>query len=192
MPKKIFITCLFLGAVITGILLSRRAPQKDTAPVAANTPVLSPSAIPPNPPAPSPAPFPTPLQPTPPVTLQDISTLYSPAESNDYYQRLTSELIVEIFQLRNYRDEDRIASRLNPVAQKFYYLKKRHLSFDDAPPFHLPPSFRQSIRNLEDLWIENPILARTTDSLFAQMDLLDMEHIPYQLREKIVARATDQ
>lgn len=190
MLRRTSVYCLCLGVIIIGFLLSRRAPHQGTAPVAVGSPASSDTSASqlPKTPSSSPASLPTPLQPVTPVTLQDISSLSDPAQFNKIYQQLTSELIHELIQLRTTRDQDRVISRITPVAQKFYYLKKAHRSLDDAPPFHLPQNFRPDIEDLEDLWNNNHVLAQAADSVFAHMELLDGEHIPYQLREKVLTQ----
>ena len=193
MLRKISIYCFFLGVLIVGLLFSHHIKHQDSA-------QISPSPAP-SPPISAPilsegssssAPSSDPFKLSVPVTLQEISLLTDSAEFNELYQRLTSELIHELIQLKSIHDRDRIISRITPMAQKFYYLKKEHQSREDTPSFQLPLSFRSDIQNLEKLWESNNTLAQAADSVFSRMELLDNEHVPYQLREQILAQHTDQ
>ncbi|MEP4076207.1 hypothetical protein [Haloferula sp.] len=187
MLRKISICVLLIVVVVIGVLLTRRVPDQGPAPVAEIVPDSSATHLRKFPPS-SRTSDSTPLQPAAPVTLEDISSLSDPAQLNGVYENITSELIGELTKLRSTRDGDRVASRITPIAQKFYYLKKAHQSLDDAPPFNLPRSFRPDIQELEELWDSNSILAQSTDSVFAHMDLLDGEHVPYQLREHVLTQ----
>ena len=186
MFRRIFICCILLGIVI-GFSLFRGATDKVTAPVAVDSPT-SPELTArdfTSAPSSSSDSLSASLKPATFVTLQDISSLSDSAQFEEAYQHLSSELVQELVRLRATRDRDRVISRITPVAQKFYYLKKARKSFDEAPVFHLPESFRSEIQNLEELWSSNDILAQAADSVFAHMEILDREHIPYQLREKL-------
>lgn len=189
MLRIISIFVLFVGVII-GLFLSRGVSDQGVAPAVAG---LSASSGPstrslPSHPSSSSASLSVLFPPFNPVTLQDISVLSDPAEFNGFYERLSSELISELIQLRTTRDHDRVISRITPIAQKFYYLKKAQQSLDDVPAFHLAQSFGPGIQNLEDLWSSNDILAQAADSVFSHLELLDGEHVPYQLREKVLAQ----
>jgi len=186
MAKKIIIGSLFSIAAAIGILLlniQRGQPENSTVSIATErtTEISHPSSDSATPPS-------LPLTPLPlkSITLEDISSLSHPNDSVEYYQQLSHELILELFRLENTDDRDRIVSRLTPLAQKFFYLHKVHQTLDGAPPFQLPNHFRGEVNELEELWNNNNILATTADSLFSRLDLLDCEHVPYQLRDKIV------
>ena len=122
-----------------------------------------------------------------PVTLEEISGIVTAEDSRASYQRLSRELIHALFQLETIDDEQRIRSRLRPIVQKFYYLKKVDSALDAVSQKRLPNSFHSPIRKLEDLWNANPTLAQTVDSLFARFDLLNHEHVPYQLRHELAS-----
>ena len=128
------------------------------------------------------------FQPSNPVTLQDISSISELSELQKYHQRLTTELITELWRVENSHDRDKITSRLRPVAQKFYYLNKVHRNLDDETPLSLPSSFHPEVKKLEQLWNDNNVLAESADNVFAQLDMLDCEHVPYQLRARVVSQ----
>lgn len=184
MIKKVTISALFLGFAIIGFLVSRRGPEvrAEQEEAISSVPVMEERLESAGSSGPSSSSV---RQASHPVTLQEIADLSYSTDSNDFYLRLTSELMAELFQLQAAKDKDRITSRLVPIAQKFYYLNKAHQNFEDAAPFSLPESFRREIQDLEELWESNNDLAQAADNVFAQLDLLDCEHVPYQLRGKV-------
>ncbi|MGJ8723781.1 MAG: hypothetical protein ACSHYB_04425 [Roseibacillus sp.] len=120
-----------------------------------------------------------------PVTLDDISTDLTPEEATGLFQRLSTELIIEVNKLAENNDRAQIESRLSPIVQKFYYLNRTTPPTEDVIQGRLPSSYQSDIRNLEELWTNNPELATAVDDLFARFDLLDHEHVPYQLRNEL-------
>ena len=187
MVTKALISFFFVGIILICAYLLRTLAPSPTIEVLSPTKAPETSVLA-QPSISSPSTLSSSLQPFTPVSLQDLSSLTDPKELNDTYQRLTSELILELAELQEKKDQDRIKSSLKPIAQKFYYLRKTHTRLENAPPFQLPQHYDQEIQRLEDLWNRNHVLAETADSIFAQLDILNFEHVPYQLRENIITQ----
>lgn len=117
------------------------------------------------------------------VSLSEISKITTEHEATVLFQRLSVELIHELHELEAATDSDKIISRLTPLVQNFYYLKRQNKS--NGPQQRLPQTFQADIKGLEQLWNDNITLAQTADSLFARFDLLQFEHVPYQLRAEL-------
>ena len=125
------------------------------------------------------------IKPISPISLKDIAEVSGPQETTILFQRLSTELIHEFDRLAKTTDSNKIASRLTPLVQKFYYLKKKGDIIQ--PDQRLPISFKKDITRLTELWDQNPKLARAADDLFSRFDLLEYEHVPYQLRQELAS-----
>jgi len=122
-------------------------------------------------------------KPISPISLKEIAKVSSPQETTILFQRLSTELIHEFDRLAKTTDSNKITSRLTPLVQKFYYLKQKGNIIQ--PDQRLPISFKEDITRLTELWDANPKLAVAVDNLFSRFDLLEYEHVPYQLREEL-------
>lgn len=122
-----------------------------------------------------------------PVTLESISALSSPADTSEFFCRIVVELLNELTLLEEASDRSRITSRLKPIVEKMYHLKKVSAKGSEQQT-RLPVGFQVRIDQLEKLWTNNPHLATAVDDLFHNLDLLEDEHLPYQLRNKLQPR----
>ena len=128
------------------------------------------------------------LQATPIVSLKELSGTSNEEEVAVLFQRISAELINELKRLENTTDSSRITSRLNPIVNKLYYLGESSQAELKRPQGRLPEFFQDDIKELEQLWTDNPDLARTADGIFTRLGLLQYEHIPYQLRQELAHR----
>lgn len=119
----------------------------------------------------------------PSVSIEEISNISTEQEASILFQRLSTELIHELKELETTTDPHKITSRLTPLVRNFYYLKRRNLI--SQPQQRLPQTFQADIQQLEQLWNDNITLAQTADGIFSRFDLLQHEHIPYQLRTEL-------
>ena len=120
------------------------------------------------------------------ASLADVSAVSSDEEATIIFQRLFVELFSELEALQGETDADRIISRLNPVAQKFYYL--RRAAEIERPNQRLPSTFEADVNRLISLWSDNHELASAADRLFSRFGLLQYEHVPFQFREELVSQ----
>lgn len=118
-----------------------------------------------------------------PVSLEEIKGVSTTDEATLLFQRLSVELINELQKLEKTTDSNVIASRLSPLVQNFYYLKR--IGGINQPQERLPHAFQGDIQHLEELWNNNSTLAQTADNIFSSYDLLQYEHVPYQLRAEL-------
>ena len=119
-----------------------------------------------------------------PLEIVSITKLSRSEDTSDHFRRIVVELSSELNRLEKADDASRIVSRLRPVVQKMYYLK-RQSDRDAGQQTRLPLTFQPIIHRMEEQWTNNPQLARTVDDLFHDMDLLECEHLPYQLRNEL-------
>lgn len=120
-----------------------------------------------------------------PLTLEELSLVKEFDGSHEFYERVVFEFLEKVEQVKESKDQSKVESRLKPVLQKFYYLRKR-FSAKPSSEFHLSPYFQERIATLEVLWAENPYFGGMVDQMFYDFGLLQHEHVPYQLRKKLL------